>query len=232
MRVHLILISTLMLCLNTTAWGASPDVELSAGLLSPKDATVKPHFGFDAPFSANLPLKGKPFRLEVGGWLSPNQGTSRISNLSVMLVQIASGGSTGDEFQQPLSINIATIYSILDYQFGLERRPNQVSCGPHIYGGIAGSLNTEVYARYEPAAIAQTGLPVGLSGGTNSMRLHLMYGAGMDLWGKGRFGARWSYLFMSDIRSAPDYNPSDGVKPEEKIIYTTPMAKFDLLVRL
>jgi hypothetical protein len=223
-----------MLCLNTTAWGAWPDVELSAGLLSPKGAAVKPHFGLDAPFSANLPLKGKPFRLEVGGWLSPNQGTSRISDLSGMIVQIASGSTDagGFEFQMPLSINIATLYSILDYKFGLDRPRGQVSCGPHLFGGVAGSLSKNAYARYDRSALDQTGIPVSISNDGNKMRLHLMYGAGMDLWGKGRLGARWSYLFISDLRNALDYTRDDGMSPEEKIIYTVPMAKFDLLVRL
>lgn len=162
----------------------------------------------------------------AGGQLiySPDLGVNDLKGLTTTLVQIASGGNTGVEFQQPIDKLIlgATFSAQWAPVYGKINILGETILNFDLYGeaGLGMLAIQKAYARYEPAATAQTGLPVEIASKTNAVKIPISLGMGLNVFLNQSMAFKLDARSLMYIDSAPDYNQADGVKPEESQLYS------------
>ena len=147
-----------------------------------------------------------------------------LKGLTNTLVQIASGGNTGVEFQQPIDKMIlgATFSAQWAPVYGKINILGETILNFDLYGeaGLGMLTIQKAYARYDQSAAQTTGLPVAIAIDSTDVKIPISLGMGLNVFLNQSMAFKLDARSLMYIDSAPDYNQADGLKPGESQLYS------------
>ncbi len=222
---------TALLVLLAPQAAAARTVELGLGALKSFHALDNPGDPAGLRLSGRYPLGSTPVTFE-GGLYVANPFAPEATGTVSTLVQIAHQGNPAAAFQQPFSVDGLGLHAVADLAPIPEGFGQQITCAPHLLGGLSVMRGQTYYASYNSGySGGEDSMPYTLSEGQPYTQVRPMVAVGMDTWFHGRVGLRLLLQARPGFEDQPDYDPSSDT-PTGRRFDTESTLAFDLLVGL